>query len=146
MRFYIQGRPSIESKVSPSRNRVCDVVVLAGLGLSARPADGELQAVGQLPIAVGADGPLRVAVRGGGQSDRHVRGLLMPLESGLTTISHRRFLPGLDHPPPLRCAGGWTTSYRRQMAPCASHREVIVTSPLEWSTISHRTSVTEPGS
>ena len=35
-------------------------------------ADGALQPFGQLPVAVGADGPLRVAVRGGGQGDRHV--------------------------------------------------------------------------
>ena len=59
MRFYIQARPSIESKVSPSRNRVCDVVVLAGLGLLTRPADGALQAAGQHPVDVGATGYLQ---------------------------------------------------------------------------------------
>ncbi len=46
-----------------------------GRGLAARPADGALQAVGQLLVAVGAvgaDGPVGVTVLGDGQSDRHV--------------------------------------------------------------------------
>ena len=40
--------------------------------LLTRPLDGELQRAGQHPPVIGADDPLRIAVCGGGQSDRHV--------------------------------------------------------------------------
>ena len=67
---HAAGDPGSPVGAPASSVRTC--LLLPVCPLLARPADGALQAVGQLPIAAGADGPLRVAVRGGGQSDRHV--------------------------------------------------------------------------